>query len=175
MTVEIGGSDVTCGYIAQSLKGGRETLSYSYDQEYLRDPSAFALCPGLPLTPSGFYSEGAASLGAFGDTMPDRWGRVLMARRGHEGGGLARLHRVLRGVLRTGRRRSGQTGTREEVPRERTGRQTARGGERRPGEARGGSRQSRMGATRQRSARRGKTSAMTRRRSPPTHATARIV
>lgn len=51
VTVEIEGSDVTCGHIAQSLKGGRETLSYTYDQEYLRSPAAFALCPALPLTP----------------------------------------------------------------------------------------------------------------------------
>ncbi len=62
-----------------NLRRGRITTTFSYDDEYLRQPYAFALDPGLPLRSGPQHCEGL--FGCMRDSSPDRWGRHLIARR----------------------------------------------------------------------------------------------
>ncbi len=80
VTVQVDGADLACGTLDQNVRNGRESLVFSYDTGYLEHPKAFALSPDMPLTPGAFHSAGTAELRAFGDCMPDRWGRNLMRR-----------------------------------------------------------------------------------------------
>ena len=62
-------------------KGQRESASFEYEQSWLRHPECFALEPALQLTQGSFHSaEESKVFGAFGDSAPDRWGRMLMRR-----------------------------------------------------------------------------------------------
>ena len=80
VTVQIDGTDIACGTLNQNVRNNRETLSFSYASSYLSNPNAFALSPDLPLGAGSFHSIGMVELRAFGDCMPDRWGRNLMRR-----------------------------------------------------------------------------------------------
>lgn len=80
VTVQIDGEDVPAGRLFQNVRNGIETASFSYAGTYLADPRAFALSPDMPLAPGSFHSEGLSGLRAFGDCMPDRWGRNLLLR-----------------------------------------------------------------------------------------------
>lgn len=80
VTVQIDGVDVTCGVIDQNVRNNRESVTFSYDPAYLRAADAFALAPDMPLGAGSFHSSGMDQLRAFGDCMPDRWGRNLMHR-----------------------------------------------------------------------------------------------
>ncbi len=80
VTMQIEGEDVTCGTLFQSVRHGIETTTFSYDAGYLRNPKSFSLSPDMPLGPGTFHSRGLQSLRAFGDAMPDRWGRNLLLR-----------------------------------------------------------------------------------------------
>ncbi len=65
---------------ARSRKG-RESASFEYDAHWLENPSRFALEPALTLHPAPFHTQqGRALFGSFGDSAPDRWGRMLMRR-----------------------------------------------------------------------------------------------
>jgi serine/threonine-protein kinase HipA len=60
-----------------------EAASFSYDDDYLADPEAFALDPALPLAAGPMQpAAGRALFGAFADSTPDRWGRTLLHRAG---------------------------------------------------------------------------------------------
>jgi serine/threonine-protein kinase HipA len=60
---------------------GRESASFEYDPSWLTNPSKFALEPALTLHPAPFHTpQGRALFGTFGDSAPDRWGRILMRR-----------------------------------------------------------------------------------------------
>ena len=60
---------------------GKETASFEYDRDWLSHPDAFALEPALSLDAGQHHTpQGRAIFGAFGDSAPDRWGRVLMRR-----------------------------------------------------------------------------------------------
>lgn len=66
-------------YAIQS--GGRERAAFRYDQSWLTHPERFALEPALRLDVSPYYPPAERLLfGAFGDSAPDRWGRMLIAR-----------------------------------------------------------------------------------------------
>lgn len=59
-------------------QGGRLRTSFSYTQEWLGDPRAFALSPSASLQVSSFQAEGLP--GFLSDAAPDRWGRHLIFR-----------------------------------------------------------------------------------------------
>lgn len=60
---------------------GRESASFEYDETWLRNRERFALEPTLGLVKGAFHTTPDQSMfGVFGDTAPDRWGRVLMRR-----------------------------------------------------------------------------------------------
>lgn len=80
VTVEIDGHDVNVGRLFCQARRGVEASSFSYDDEYLHTPSAFALAPDMPLTEGTIHSSDASMFRVFQDCMPDRWGRTLMKR-----------------------------------------------------------------------------------------------
>jgi serine/threonine-protein kinase HipA len=58
-----------------------ERASFTYHPNWLSQVERFALEPALTLDKGTFYPPGARTLfGAFGDSAPDRWGRMLMQR-----------------------------------------------------------------------------------------------
>lgn len=60
---------------------GRETATFRYDDAWLEANDRFALAPALTLDAGGFQPLPSQSLhGAFSDSAPDRWGRMLMQR-----------------------------------------------------------------------------------------------
>jgi serine/threonine-protein kinase HipA len=61
---------------------GHEVFSFAYDKKWLEKGSAQRLDPELQLYGGSQYlSAGKKNFGIFLDSSPDRWGRVLMARR----------------------------------------------------------------------------------------------
>jgi serine/threonine-protein kinase HipA len=60
---------------------GRESATFEYDAAWLRDPRRFALEPALVLSHGPQHTAAGRRLfGAFGDSAPDRWGRLLIQR-----------------------------------------------------------------------------------------------
>ncbi|MFD2886303.1 type II toxin-antitoxin system HipA family toxin [Chitinophaga cymbidii] len=61
---------------------GRETFSFSYDQDWMVSASALLLDPDLMyFTGPQYPVNEKTNFGLFTDSSPDRWGRVLMQRR----------------------------------------------------------------------------------------------
>jgi len=79
--VSLGKEDIRVGNLWFHLKGHKESASFEYDKKWLDHPERFALEPALKLTEGSFHTGQTLSLfGGFGDSAPDRWGRVLMRR-----------------------------------------------------------------------------------------------
>ncbi len=82
--VSIGGVDVRAGtlYPHRRRGGSTESASFTYLDEYIANPHAYSLEPGLPLEAGAHQTIiGHPTFGAFGDCAPDRWGRTLVKRR----------------------------------------------------------------------------------------------
>jgi serine/threonine-protein kinase HipA len=81
MHIDWGGTPHLVGRLWSRMRRSRESASFDYDPEWLRHGERFALEPALSLDPGPFHTEIDRPLfGAFGDSAPDRWGRVLMRR-----------------------------------------------------------------------------------------------
>jgi len=79
--IDIEGTSRLVGRLWSRYRRGREHASFEYDPSWLGDPQAFSLEPNLTLDTGGHHTpQGKALFGAFGDSAPDRWGRVLMCR-----------------------------------------------------------------------------------------------
>ncbi len=70
------------GVLRSELLRGKEVFSFEYEHEWLQRGFAQVLDPELDLY-SGlhFLKDGKANFGTFLDSLPDRWGRMLMRRR----------------------------------------------------------------------------------------------
>ena len=74
------------GELVFETDGRRETSVFRYSGEWIADPAAFALAPGMPLSGSPFYAAASGSdrrsalLGPFRDGAPEAWGRGLIRR-----------------------------------------------------------------------------------------------
>ena len=69
------------GRLWSHVSKGRESATFEYTRAWLKHPKRFALEPYLALMSGPHHtSQGKALFGAFGDSSPDRWGRVLMRR-----------------------------------------------------------------------------------------------
>lgn len=82
--VSIGGVDVRAGtlYPHRRRGGSTESASFTYLDEYIANPRAYRLEPGLPLEAGAHQSVvGHPTFGVFRDCAPDRWGRTLVRRR----------------------------------------------------------------------------------------------
>lgn len=79
--IELDGMARRVGTLWVRSRGGRESASFEYAREWLEFPGRFSLEPALALSSGPFHSgQSKALFGAFGDSAPDRWGRVLMRR-----------------------------------------------------------------------------------------------
>ncbi len=75
------GSPRRVGTLWTRFQRGRESASFAYDTSWLESEEAFALEPALSLSPNRFHTEHDQALfGAFDDSAPGRWGRMLMRR-----------------------------------------------------------------------------------------------
>lgn len=73
---------VRIGTLFAELLRGKEVFSFSYDGAWLKRSMFWQLDPDLSLfTGLQFLSDAKPNFGAFLDSSPDRWGRVLMRRR----------------------------------------------------------------------------------------------
>ena len=80
--VSVGKRDLFAGRLYPHHRRGVESASFIYNDGYLADPDAYALDPSLPLVAGSLQTPvGGALFGAFSDCEPDRWGRMLLARR----------------------------------------------------------------------------------------------
>ena len=70
------------GTLFSSFSRGKEIFSFEYDQQWLQSPFVQEIDPDLGLF-SGiqYLRDEKNNFGAFLDSSPDRWGRVLMDRR----------------------------------------------------------------------------------------------
>lgn len=79
--VSLGSENIRVGNLWFHVKDHKESAYFEYDKKWLSHPERFALEPALKLTEGGFHTGQNLSLfGGFGDSAPDRWGRVLMRR-----------------------------------------------------------------------------------------------
>ncbi len=79
--VDLDGQPVLVGTLYARFRKGRESATFTYDNSWLAHPSRFALEPALVLHDLAHHTHaGQALFGAFGDSAPDRWGRMLMQR-----------------------------------------------------------------------------------------------
>lgn len=80
--MDIDGKSHRVGKLWARATNGRESASFEYDKSWLRSPDRFALEPALQLGEGAHHTAAGRRLfGAFGDSAPDRWGRMLMKRR----------------------------------------------------------------------------------------------
>ncbi|MEO0347795.1 MAG: type II toxin-antitoxin system HipA family toxin [Pseudomonadota bacterium] len=79
--ISLGSEDIRVGKLWFHIKGHKESATFEYDKKWLNHPEKFALEPALKLTEGSFHTgQGLSLFGGFGDSAPDRWGRVLMRR-----------------------------------------------------------------------------------------------
>ncbi len=70
------------GLLTSSANRGKEIFSFAYDNNWIKNPSALALDPGLKLFPGKQHlADSKPNFGVFLDSSPDRWGRTLIQRR----------------------------------------------------------------------------------------------
>ena len=86
----------TAGKLWFHNRKGRYSASFEYSRQWLVHPDRFALDPALVLTEGAFHTGNNQSLfGAIGDSLPDRWGRLLMQRANTSGRNLTELDYLL--------------------------------------------------------------------------------
>jgi serine/threonine-protein kinase HipA len=79
--VDLAGTPVRVGQLHATTTRGVERAAFTYDQSWLEHSERFALEPALSLDVGAHHPPaGRALFGAFGDSAPDRWGRMLIAR-----------------------------------------------------------------------------------------------
>lgn len=77
----LGGPRLT-GILSCERVRGKEVFAFDYDDEWLSSGDVQQLDPDLSLFQGKHYlREGRQNFGAFLDSSPDRWGRLLMRRR----------------------------------------------------------------------------------------------
>lgn len=79
--ISLKGNDIPVGTLWFHNRKGKESASFEYDKDWLKNPERFALEPALNLTEGVFHTQNNQTIfGSIGDSAPDRWGRVLMRR-----------------------------------------------------------------------------------------------
>lgn len=80
--VELPDGDVVAGRLFAHRRAGRESATFTYDNDYLARIDAYELDPSLPLITGPQQTPVELKMfRAFGDAAPDRWGRTIMDRR----------------------------------------------------------------------------------------------
>jgi len=75
-------STIRMGFLHCTPSRGKEIFAFEYDQDWLQSSHGMTLEPGLRfLRGRQYLAEDRNNFGMFLDSSPDRWGRVLLARR----------------------------------------------------------------------------------------------
>jgi len=69
------------GTLRSSIVKNKEHFSFAYDSNWLRSSAAQKIDPNLEFYAGEQHGTGEKNFGAFLDSCPDRWGRLLMKRR----------------------------------------------------------------------------------------------
>lgn len=69
------------GLLSAQYVRGKNALSFAFDPDWLKMGPPFSLDPDIGPYPGPQYPNGKELFGMANDTMPDRWGRMLMKRR----------------------------------------------------------------------------------------------
>ncbi len=78
---EASAETILVGRLWTRVRAGRESASFAYAESWLTHPLRHALEPALTLTQGTHHARSGQPLfGAFSDSAPDRWGRLLMRR-----------------------------------------------------------------------------------------------
>ncbi|MCH8475722.1 MAG: type II toxin-antitoxin system HipA family toxin [Opitutales bacterium] len=72
---------ILMGQLYREIIRGEEVLSFAYEEEWLLRPQPFLLDPRLQFVHGRQYAEKDHPFGLFLDSVPDRWGRLLIRRR----------------------------------------------------------------------------------------------
>ena len=79
--LDLEGVPVKVGLLWAHYRNSRESLSFEYDDHWLKHPKQFSLEPALKLVSGTFHTSSDKPLfGSIDDSAPDRWGRLLMRR-----------------------------------------------------------------------------------------------
>lgn len=79
--IDLDGISIKVGQLWSHYHSGRESVSFEYDREWLKNSKRFSLDPLLKLVEGTFHTTSDKPLfGAIDDSAPDRWGRMLMRR-----------------------------------------------------------------------------------------------
>ena len=78
---DLRGAPMLVGRLWNRQRRDRESATFEYEKSWLARADRFSLEPALQLGPGPFHAPAGKPLfGAIGDSVPDRWGRVLMRR-----------------------------------------------------------------------------------------------
>lgn len=79
--INLNGEDILVGQMWSHFNKNKETSTFEYADEWLAQKEAFSLQPNLFLGKGKQAArQGIKIFGAFGDSAPDTWGRILMRR-----------------------------------------------------------------------------------------------
>jgi serine/threonine-protein kinase HipA len=79
--IDLDGDPSLVGRLWARERRARASATFEYDKAWLEHKDRFPLEPALTVGPGPQYTPaGRALFGAFGDSAPDRWGRVLLRR-----------------------------------------------------------------------------------------------
>jgi len=70
------------GLMRRHASRARQSVTFEYDQQWIKDADSFSIDPSLPVGPGTFRPPANQEMfGTLGDSAPDTWGRTLMRRR----------------------------------------------------------------------------------------------
>lgn len=79
--INLEGKNFLVGEMWSHFKNRKETSTFEYASQWLKLEKRFSLEPNLSLGKGQYHTrQGIKIFGAFGDSAPDTWGRVLMRR-----------------------------------------------------------------------------------------------
>jgi serine/threonine-protein kinase HipA len=79
--INLNGEDFLVGEMWSHFKNNKETSTFEYSPQWLTNEKRFSLEPNLSLGKGQYHTrQGIKIFGAFGDSAPDTWGRILMKR-----------------------------------------------------------------------------------------------
>jgi serine/threonine-protein kinase HipA len=79
--ISLGGETIRVGTLFRQAARGRESVTFTYHDGWLKNDARFSLEPGLGVGKGMFHpSDDREMFGSIGDSAPDTWGRRLMQR-----------------------------------------------------------------------------------------------
>jgi len=73
--------DTLIGNLYFRFNNGKQSSSFEYGREWIKDKNSFAIEPALELYPIQYHVKNIPIFGSLSDCSPDRWGRNLIIRK----------------------------------------------------------------------------------------------